>query len=79
MTPLQQPELRSLKDDPAVGLKLRNSEIDYILETLNRNPAGAPVMAVARLMAKVGEQRENGLKLAAVQAATLAPPAVDAA
>lgn len=78
MTPLQHPELRSLKDDPEVDLKLRNSEIDYILETLNRNPVGAPVMAVARLMGKMGEQREDGLSLVAAQAA-VPPPVVDAA
>lgn len=61
MTPLQEPNLRSQEQDPEVPLLLRLSAVRYISETLNRNPVGAPVMAVAKLMADINDQVEKAL------------------
>lgn len=61
MTPLQEPNLRSQEQDPEVPLLLRLSAVRYISETLNRNPVGAPVMAVAKLMADINDQVEKYL------------------
>lgn len=43
-------------EDPSVSLTLPLSSVNFILESLNRNPAQAPVMQVATLITKIQEQ-----------------------
>ena len=48
-------------EDPSVSLILPLSSVNFILESLNRNPAQAPVMQVAALITKIQDQATGQL------------------
>lgn len=49
-------------EDPQVLLTLRLSAVNYIVETLNRNPVGGQVMQVAGLITSITQQASEDLK-----------------
>lgn len=49
-------------EDPQVLLTLRLSAVNYIVETLNRNPVGGQVMQVAGLITSISQQASDDLK-----------------
>jgi len=47
--------------DPFITLRLRLSSVNFTLQTLDRNPLGAPVMQTANLIADLRRQTETAV------------------